>query len=444
MVTIASYLPESQIITLSDNLLAFDNPDSLNGFNTSVQLGVFFHEWIHFLHNVSTFNGLSSFSLQVVLWSNFRWTMNENGCSSGSETMEPEHIAHNKKFLQYLSSSKSKNNNYLPFQDQPDELLLTKVELVEHDEVDGDLISTSLIKCEFQYKENSYTVNVGTLEIIESVAFMLETMLVLKMNGVPQIAPADPYHLVECLAGGIAPSLGKNNIICCMLTSLQHNDPPRLLLTLLNEIEKLTEDNKHDVLVEYAKNNLNDLSNIVDSQLDQIRSMFPVDEPMGAFIKLTLDRIESNLAYRKEDPFFELSIVDEISKSPKNFDDILSKYGGCSVIQKRPGDDDQVLRDVMYDIDVPGHDDTVSFGWKMAHASFQFVLKHFNMLGEIKRTDSVSYKCPFYTVCNSSLRASHSNICAVNPWQSKHLADNNGCYYAAAINATSPSPELNL
>ncbi|MFM9757718.1 hypothetical protein ACKKBH_12440 [Aeromonas dhakensis] len=444
MAAIASYLPESQIITLSDSFPAFDNPDALNGFNTPVQLGFFFHEWIHFLHNVSTYHGLSSFSLQVVLWSNFRWTMNEMGVSIGSETMDPEHILQNKNFIQYLYSNRKRNFNDLPTQAQPDELSFTKAELIEHIEADANVVNTSLIKCGFQHKGNTYTANIGTLEIIESVAFMLESKLVSNMNGVPEMAPICPYHLVECLSRGIAPSLDEINIICCMLISLQSNDPPQLLLMLLKDIESLIESDRHDALISYAKNHLISLSDIIDSQLNQIRSIFPIDEPMGVFIRSTLDRIESNIDYRKQDPFFELSIIDEISKDPKNFDSLISRYGGCSVIQKRLGADDQVLRDVMYDIIVPDHDDTKSLGWKMAHASFKFVMSHFNLLGEIRQTESLNYKCPFYTVCNSSLRITHSNICAVSPWQSRHLENNHDCYYSGAIKATSPPPEVQI
>lgn len=61
MTTYASYLPESQIITLRKDFPAFTDPEKLDGFINPEQFGVFFHEWIHFLHNISTINGFSIF-----------------------------------------------------------------------------------------------------------------------------------------------------------------------------------------------------------------------------------------------------------------------------------------------------------------------------------------------------------------------------------------------
>ncbi|CAI2041595.1 Uncharacterised protein [Serratia fonticola] len=441
MAPIASYLPESQIITLSKDFPALDDPNELKGFITPVQLGIFFHEWIHFLHNVSTFNGLSSFSIQVVLWSNFRLTMNEQGVSIGSEEIALDKVGYNKNFISYLYSNRKKNKGFLPAQAQPNELSFKNIELLDSVVVDGEVIGISIIKCEVDYGGNIYDIDIGTFEILESVAFMLESKLILEMNGVPEKAPICPYHLVEGLATEISPSLDKDIIICCMLASLQTNDPPSLLFTLLKDAESLHESCRHDELINYVQNNLKRQLQTIDAQLKQIRLMFPVDEPMGAFVKLTLDRIESNLVYRMQNPFFELSIIDEISKQANNFNQVIRRYGGCTIIQQRPGDEDDINRDVMYDFVIPGQDDTVSFGWKMAHASFQFASKHFNLLGEIKKSDALQYKCPFYTVCGSSVRLSNSNICAESPWQARHIEDNNDCYYSSAIKATSPPPK---
>lgn len=440
MAPIASYLPESQIITLSKYFPALDDPNALKGFNTPVQVGVFFHEWIHFLHNVSTLNGLASFSLQVVLWSNFRWTMNEQGVSIGSEDMISDEVKNNRNFINYLHSKRKSNQAFLPAQAQASALYFKDVELFDSVVENRNIVSTSLIKCKVEYGGNTYKFDIGTYEIFESVAFMLESKLVLKMNGVPEKAPISPYHLVEILAGKIAPSLDKDIIICCMLASLQSNDPPHLLFMLLKHIDSLNENCRYPTLIHHVKNNLKKQLPTTDAQFKQIRSMFPIDEPMGTFIKLTLDRIESNLVFRMENPFFELSIIDEIFKEVNNFDKFINKFGGCTVIQQRPGDEDQIQRDVMYDFVVPGQDDTVSFGWKMAHAGFQFASKHFDIHGEIKKTNTLNYKCPFYTVCNSSVRIDNSNICAQNPWQARSIENNQDCYYAAAIKATSPPP----
>lgn len=441
MTTAASYLAESQIITLSKDFLALADPDEQKGFVTATDLGVFFHEWVHFLHNISTINGLSTFSLQVVLWSNFRWAMNEEGMSIGSGHIAPKDIEGNKNLLGYLHSNKKKNKGSFPAQAKPNELSFNKIKLVNSVVDKGYVVTTSVISCEVEYTGNNYNIDIGVLEIIESVAFMLESKLVRKMNEVPHLADICPYHLVNSLAGTVSPSLNEDIIICCMLASLQSNDPPQLLLQLLKDSDALNESDRYVALSNHVSKNLADQKKIINDQIDQIRCLFPVDEPMARFIKLTLNRIEDNLAYRIKDPFFELSIIDAIYKQPSNIDQFILQFGGCVIIQQVPGDEDQVQRDLMYDMVTPGQDDSVSFGWKMARASFHFLIKHLTLSGEIKSSSGMVFKCPFYSVCNSSVRTSNGKICAESPWKTRYLVGNDDCYYAAAIKATSAPSE---
>jgi len=164
------------------------------------------------------------------------------------------------------------------------------------------------------FNDNSYDLHIGLLEILESVAYMLESKCAQEMNSTPQESPFYPYHTVNGLAKKVASSLTDDDLICCMLASLQSNDSPRVLMNLLIEMESLEADCRYEKLVSHVKNQLNELADATDSSINQIISLFPINEPMGNFIKLTLRRIKNNLGFRIEDPFLELNIIKNISK----------------------------------------------------------------------------------------------------------------------------------
>ncbi|HBE5975174.1 TPA: hypothetical protein KMD88_002735, partial [Escherichia coli] len=437
-----SYLPESQIITLCKDFPAFTDPEKLDGFINPEQFGVFFHEWIHFLHNISTINGFSIFCTQNILWSNFRWAMDNQDVCLGSNDMDPAHIESNKNFLSYIRSNRSLHKCNLPYYVKVNDLYFEDAIIHDMEVADGSVICTSLIKCRISHSENKYDLDLGVLEILESAAFMLECKCINAMNGFPQEAPFYPYHTIKGLAAKIAPSLNDEDIICCMLASLQSNNPPQVLFNLLHKCELLHSDCRYEHLVAEVKKQLSEQDQIISESLNQIIQMIPVDEPMGNFIKLTLNRISNNLNYRKQKPFFELDIIKKIAEKTEFMNEVIQKFGGCTIIQVRHGDDNEPQRDIMYDFCLPENNDSILFGSKMLRACFHFIFIHFKLSGEIMKTEELNIsprnKCPFYTVCCASIRANNSNICAESPWKSMSIDDNKGCYYAAAIKATNP------
>lgn len=445
MATIASYLQESQIITLSKDFPALTDPDQLVGFTNPEQFGVFFHEWVHFLHNISTISGFSLFSAQIILWSNFRWTMNNKEVSDGSGDIDKNDIEGNEKILSYIISNRKWHRCGLPDYVKEDNLSFEEPHIHKMEAISGYILSTSLIKCTINYSDNKYNVEIGVLEILESVAFMLECKCVKEMSGTPQNSPFHPYHIIKKLAGKIASSLNDEIIICCMLASLQSNDPPQVLLNLLQESESLDDDYRYENLVSRVKEQLAEQDKNINEAFTQIHSLFTIDEPMGNFVKLTLDRIRRNLNFRASNPFFELNIIKVVSEQVEKMNDFIKQFGGCTIIQKRNDDDEKPLCDIMYDFDLPEYNESILFGSKMLRACFHFILLHYRPSGEIIKTENLDVspknKCPFYTVCCSSIRTSNRNVCAESPWKSMLINGNKDCYYASAIKATNPPVE---
>ena len=97
-VAIASYLPESMIIKIGPTLRLLDDQGKPVALPTAEVFGFFFHEYAHYIHNISTACGIAVFLNTLELWRRFRLTHDTAGYSSGSGAQP----ADDKEFLKSL------------------------------------------------------------------------------------------------------------------------------------------------------------------------------------------------------------------------------------------------------------------------------------------------------------------------------------------------------
>ena len=93
---LASYLPESMLITLSPAVSLLDSSGNLVGFRNPLSFSYFFHEYVHYLHNISTVSGIATFINTIELWRTFRVTIDDTGQSRGAAALsssQQDHLA---------------------------------------------------------------------------------------------------------------------------------------------------------------------------------------------------------------------------------------------------------------------------------------------------------------------------------------------------------------
>jgi hypothetical protein len=103
---IASYAPDRQIITFSPAMLILPRDGERENFETAVQMSYFFHEWIHYLHNVSTVHGMSAYSSFIGLWNAFRHTTGELGLGQGRFITSSAEELKTRAYLDVISSTR--------------------------------------------------------------------------------------------------------------------------------------------------------------------------------------------------------------------------------------------------------------------------------------------------------------------------------------------------
>jgi len=448
---IASYLPDSQLIKLGADLPAFCDPVSPRGFIGSYELAYVFHEWTHYLHNVSTIHGLSAFANLVHLWSDFRTTIGPDGFSLGSRAKSEEMRMHFRQKNAFIQTTRSRRPNAIPgkFSDE----LVTVTELSTRSQnLPGLDIETRFIVCALSIRNvqgESYTasVEIGSHEIVESVAYMLEARFTVRAGGKPAEVHFAPYRLLKILAHHVAPHLTEELVIACGIASLQSSDPPS---SLLHELafagaEKLKGCDVFALLEERQREELHKDSAWIEQQFKLIEDIFSVEEPLARAIRKTVTTMRSNFEARKSLPFLELAIIENIIQSDGNLTPILNAFGACGICQQCPGFEDDLHRDRLYEFILDDEKDpSLDVGRRLMHAAFDFIRLH-SRKGEIVPTLELPKTrrnmCPFYTVCGLETRSASPQVCAEEPWLTAHRPQADLCWYGKAVRLISP-PEV--
>lgn len=442
--TIASYLPQVMMIKLKSDLNVLNNFNYIEGFKTRQEIGVFFHEWIHYVHNTTTLLGLSSFYSSISLWHLFRNTYNNKVFAGGEflSNKDQEYLSEIITYLEKMYSSDSFDNRGLLNRENFESLEILEIELKQIAIVQENEIYALQCKLRKHGYDSEYIISVNTNEIIENVAALLEYRLVEKLNGSPQ-HPSQivPYRIIELIAQQY--KLNTEQLICCMLATLQTSNPPSVLLHTFEIAKQAIDDNKSPIKVlnEFVLSQIKENKNFISNVQSFIIESFPLeDEFIGNALKSVFNKIEQNIiVHRCENPFFELSIIEQICLNESCFNDAIRKYGGCHILKERTGDIDEIQRDLMYEIIDSPH----STDWQIFHAAYFFVKSHINKGKSFSSQREIkNYKCPFYTSCGSELRKKESLICKETPWVSESWSGwgtvKNMCWYATAVRQTRP------
>lgn len=445
--TAANYLPDSMVITLKEHFDALADPDDPVGFETPERLGFLFHEWMHYLHNVSTLHGLTAFANAMQLWAGFRHTRGPDGFSGGSVSCPPQYNASIQQRLEYRHATRFPQKTTFP-KAGLNNLALKKTELVETP-ISGTNLVVSKIRCtvEDNGQGTLTTVDIGTHEILEGLAWLLEEQLIMLLGTISSLPSPVPYLLARNILLLLEPTLAPEDIIACLIRALQDSDPPATLYDCVVAIPRIVSQGK-SVYKEMEAETARTLAGNVGFEnqiVQEIAMLVPVDEPMGRFVLQTIAQIRQNLDRRRTKPFLEFDLVDEIGKDRRKIEAAIRKFGGCTLLQKRPGQVDDVERDLLFHLS-PTSSDDLDGGRLKLHTAFRYMHIHiqnaaFKSTAQLPTTGGAC-QCPLYTTCTLPHRKEHAIVCWESPWKTALVTDDSvrGCSYKAAVIGTTGSP----
>jgi hypothetical protein len=448
---IASYLPESMLIKIGPDLIIFD-PDAPGIFPTAFAFGFFFHEYAHFLHNISTVSGVAVVINTIELWRCFRQTIDAAGNCGGSGSDDAARKNHLQTLISYLSAARQNHRPLLKTIASPVSVTITSV--TERSDVQGtnqEILSVlecdAIVSDQGGQTENS-TIRIGTLELLESAAWLLEKRMVTAINPQETISPPPvfPYHIVEALADYAAPGLEEEGVLACVLAALQSSDAPQALKEIL-EIARQAVQSGHDPVTALRQSTLHALNQGAD-QLEQVfgalEAEFSNDGVLARAIRRIISAARQGFELRRVDPFFELRIIENIGSRSWSLKNVIRQIPSCAVLQIRPDDENHIGRDILSSF-LPNADEygqDPEAGLRVVHSVFDYVGRHRTKEGLTTTQQAQRGSCPFYTCCDLSLRKKEPDVCRNTPWKSADWPDwdraGSACCYGTAVRITRP------
>lgn len=148
--------------------------------------GYLFHEWIHYVHNVSTLNGLYAFASMLNMWANFRHKIDSLGQSVDANMLTVYAESSVKRTHLYRKEAARYERNMSSVLRNTNAYITTFSVKVVTEPLPNQLLGHeaehfSVISCEAESSINQAPISfeVGTVEILEGIAFMLEEKLLI-------------------------------------------------------------------------------------------------------------------------------------------------------------------------------------------------------------------------------------------------------------------------
>ena len=122
----AKYRPDMQVMILPAYLEAALDEKQPDALLTASEKAFIFHEWIHYLHDISTIHGLASLSTLLKLWSNFRYIFWRDGASDDEPPRRAYMLADLDADVRYMAGFRRAQSN-----DLPEKLHISEVQFTE-------------------------------------------------------------------------------------------------------------------------------------------------------------------------------------------------------------------------------------------------------------------------------------------------------------------------
>jgi hypothetical protein len=435
---IADYLPQSMFIRLHPLLKVFHDDSTLDRFPSAAAYGFFFHEFVHFLHNVSTVSGLAGFVNTLELWRCFRQTIEPGGFSVGRATDD-----HLKTLTAWLDAARRVERPKASV--RPHSLtILSVAEKAEASEKSDSLLHALVCDAKVSDERGNsedIEIRIGTVELLECAAWLLEERLVEAISPSERINPVPifPYRLVESLADYMVPGINKETVIACVLAALQDADAPLALKHLL-EMTKGAVDRNMDplpLLKTAAARNLQTGSEKIQEALGALDREFAGDGALAEAVRLIVAAMREAFDRRLADPFFEFEIIREIAQGRRSISQVIGSLPICAVLQINDGSEVALRRDILLSV-LPEAEEACL---RILHCLFHYVGRHRAGDRFVKTEGALPGPCPFFTCCDLPLRTARPEICKRVPWESADSPENGdgkGCWYSLAVRITRP------
>lgn len=397
-----------------------------------------FHEYIHYLHELSTVIGNAGLGIDLSAKSIFThwldnnpqsaisngYTNNELGekyakafTTQGVLVGDINHVFSG-KFIEVESIDYVMQHVHFPIGTdfQTGELLIPQIQFIEL--VDKKIRNNSLM--------------FGKYFIYEGIAYELDRVVDMQIKGLKKISDESKgteYTVLRRVAQYIFPEIEKNVYLALGSMSLQFIDCGNIFIKMAEEVRdnfrngfsqtnsvRLIKDKVIELLKEKRESFIN--------AQEEYKNIFLKRKMLSKAFEFLTDKMKRLYDERIKNPSFEVDLVFE----GKHLD-ILSIANICDYMYLFTDEDDYMRDFLGTSIDLE-----TSMSLKTLLSYDDFYKAHY-----FQPTSSVEldeHMCPFFRCCNLDLRTGNPEICRTKPWRIFELSaktDNKYCWYGQGV-----------
>lgn len=449
--TLGSYIPHGMLIRIGKHFPLFCSSGIAVENPIPQAVGVFFHEYVHHLHNISTSVGIASFVNHIELWRSFRETFAPNGDSNGSGNIALDKQEHIGKLFEYFSSSRRYNLPEFQIIQNPTSVEITSC-TIQIDVVQNGEVKISMLVCDavasVRGQDESLKIKIGTSEVLESAAWLLEKKIISTIDPGADAFEAEvfPYKVVSALGEYLFPGASDDCVLACILCSLLSSDAPSVLEQVFGIARRASASGGDplDALRQAAAIAINEAIPALTLQLENLEREFCNDGVMAKAVRHATALIKTGLTVRQSDPFFELAMIEQM-RDGASIEEIIQQVP-CYILQEDDGDGEAPKRDFLFSIEESEEAHIEQQGLRILHCIFEYLYSHFIPRGFVETKLARPKQCPFYTCCDLALRkAEPAAACQSHPWKAADWSGWNGegtCWYGAGVQVTRPPQQI--
>jgi len=396
-----------------------------------------FHEYIHYLHELSTVIGNASLSLDLSAKAIFSNWLNTNPKAGTSEGLKPEYRE------KYVKATITQDILLGDFYDviegrflQVTDIDYMKQEVYFPHGTDFMKGTLNIPSIDFDQLVNGQPkINkllFGKYFIYEGLAYELDRLVDQQVKGLEIIddnGKGTEYTVLRRLTQYVFPTIDKPTYLSLGVLSLQYMNCGETFIKLVERVKQQVEDGIPQA------DSLQKIKDEVSSLLASKQKCFreAQDEYVEifrnrrnlyhSFVYLT-DQMKQLYDVRIKNPCFEVDYVFN-----GRFRDILNIAPICDYMYLFT-DENEFMRDFLG----TSIDKKTSQALKTVVCYDHFYKKH--KIFPTSKVEEESHKCPFYTCCNLELRKINKEVCKTKPWRIYEKAankDNQQCWYGGGV-----------
>jgi len=408
-----------------------------------------FHEYIHYIHEISTVTGNLGLHLDVSLKSVFSHYFNASLLSCEHHGIDRTDTKMFGYFKAFYNSKESINGHVMQ------DAKILRIFSIDHkfanisflNGTDIRNFNFNLPEIEVELFENhSYKrrkILFGKFFIYEGLAYELDRILeqqVLRLRKIKDDKRGTEYTFLRFLARFIYPNVDVESYLTAASLSLNFHNCGETFIGYINRIKSETEAGaeKNKILAglkaEVSHHLFSRMTEYNEAQ-DELPTVFIKRQQLHKAFSEIATQAKKGYLLRCEKPSFEVDLI-----VAGDYAKLLDIVPICDYIY--------VFKDAEeYKRDFLG---TASFTDEISQAlKVLIVLDHYQKSHQLSATIDVEstekIKCPFYCVCDLRFRNTHAAMCAEKPWRTFEISastDKKYCWYGQGVGEAKGHNEL--